>query len=48
MPKKSDTKRSPRRSTSRTERNNKAQQGRQKASESQAPRREEHQMDMEE
>jgi hypothetical protein len=48
MPKKSDTKRSPRRSTNQTDRNNKAQQGRQKASEPQAPRREEHQMDMEE
>ena len=48
MPKKSDTKRSPRRSSRQTGRNNKAQQGRQKASESQTPRREEHRMDMEE
>jgi hypothetical protein len=48
MPKKSDTKRSPRRSSGKTDRNNKAQQGRQKASESQTLRRKEHPMDMEE
>jgi hypothetical protein len=48
MPKKADTKRSPRRSSGRTDRSNKAQQGRQKASEAKTPRRTEHPMDMEE
>jgi hypothetical protein len=48
MPKKSETKRTPRRSSRQAERSNKTQQGRQKASESQAPRREEHHMNMEE
>jgi hypothetical protein len=48
MPKKSETKRTPRRSSRPAVRGNKTHQGRQKASESQAPRREEHRMDMEE
>jgi hypothetical protein len=48
MPKKAETKRSPRRSTRQTGRSTKAEQGRRKQSESQTPRREEHHMDMEE